>query len=104
MNTIEQYYFSLLKVIENVWHDEHRLSDILIQCCFMFVATEAWYFFTLFLSLFERTVTYSDKFLWQYNYLVGWSNVCINILFLLVVAEVSQSIIVGYTRYKSEYL
>ena len=104
MNTLEQYYFSLLKVIEKVWHEEHILSDIVIQCCFMFISAMTWVFFTYFLTLVEQTVTYSDKFLWQYNYFLGLNNVCINVLFLLVVAEVSQSIIVGYTKYKSEYL
>lgn len=97
-----EYRDALFDFLDQLWHEEIEAYNITVHSCFLFVSALAFFFFMWLASTLESQgfVTPSEIAVENVNYLIGWSNVFINLLFLLIVIEISQYISVHYQRYR----
>jgi hypothetical protein len=55
-------------------------------------------------SLLQATIIFTEESIRVVMYLMAWSNFFLNILFMLIIIEISQMITVSYWRYRKDNL
>lgn len=105
MNVAEYWFYRITKAIEEIYHTEHTVWDIISQMTFMFGPAMAMFMLPslgLFMEL--NGYTFSEQSMASYRTGLGWFNFLMNTLFFLVIIETSQSLINWYAKYRSENL
>jgi uncharacterized membrane protein len=99
---IDQIY----RAIKPLWETPTESLQIITHLCFLVVSSFAFFFFIQMAILLEATGTIiiTDQAVWNVNYLVGISNLLINIFSILIIFEVSDYIAKAYHRYRRENL
>jgi len=97
-----EYRDALFDFIGQLWDEDIPAYDITVQACFLFVSALGFFFFISLAATMETQgiVVLPDWAVANVNYLIGWSNFFINLLFVLIVIEISQYIAVNYQRYR----
>lgn len=95
----------IFKVLKNAWDSETSWSELTTHTCFIVVASFAFYFFVMLASVFmDEYVVITDDAISKMSTLISWSNLFLNLLFMLIIAEFSQKCISGYYAYKRDNL
>lgn len=95
----------IYKALKPLWETPTDLRQIITHLCYLVVSAFAFYFFMvtiLFLTTYQITIT--DQAVLNVNYLLGISNVLINLLSILIIFEVSDYISRAYHTYRRENL
>lgn len=90
----------VFKRLHQLWNAETSPADIAVHLCFMVVSSYAFYFFTLAGTYMELAgVVFDMDAVGVILALVGWSNFLLNLLFLIILVEITQSIANAYYRH-----
>lgn len=94
------------KILMRAYHTEHSINDIITHICFLVMAAAAFFFMIECFAILDSQdiIFITEKAGWVINYLIGWSNIFLNFLFMLIIIEISQIIANAYWRYKRETL
>ncbi len=91
---------TVFKRLHQLWNAETSPADIAVHLCFMVVSSYAFYFFTLAGTYMELSgVVFDMDAVGVILALVGWSNFLLNLLFLIILVEIAQSIANAYYRH-----
>jgi hypothetical protein len=94
----------IYKTIEQLWNADTLPADIAVHLCFMVVSSFAFFFVDSTIVLLMESVIFTDSSISIANYLIGWSNILLNLLFMLIIINSSQNIAKAYWRYRRDNL
>ena len=104
-NYITLKYDQTVRFITAVYHTKHTVWDIVTQLCFMVAPAFLMVFMPLAGAYFELSgYTFTDEAIRSYSFGLAWINFFLNALFMLVLIEITQSIVGGYMDWTRDNL
>lgn len=97
----EQIY----KFVGELWHEDTQPATLAAHLCFLVVSSFAFFFVPYAGLAFELTGTiFREGSIDVITRLITWSNFFLNLLFLLIIIDISQIISNAYYNYKRDNL
>jgi hypothetical protein len=98
------YHDKLYTLVHHLWHEETRPATVAAHLCFMVVSSFALFLFVQVAGMLEAKYDFSNEMTHLSAYLANWNNFFINLLFLLIIIELSQITSIAYYRWRRENL
>ena len=93
------------KVLEQLWNAETLPTDVVVHLCFMVVSSFAFFFFMLLAAVISKEYVHvTDVAMNSIHVGFMWSNIFLNLLFMLIIAEITQMVISWYNNYTRDNL
>ena len=99
-------YDNLYRIVKQLWNEDTQPSDLASHLCFMVVSSFAFFFFVMMIVFMVSTGTVSltDASTSSINTGIGWSNLFLNLMSILVIIETSQMISSAYWKWRRDNL
>jgi hypothetical protein len=97
-------YDNLYIIIQHLWHEETTPATVAAHLCFMVVSSFAFFLFVMFASMSIGNSNPISNWFDVVNALYKASNFFLNLLFLLIIIELSQMISIAYYNWKRDNL
>lgn len=99
-------YDNIYRIVKQLWNEDTQPSDLASHICFMVVSSFAFFFFVMMIvsMISNGTISITDAGTSSINAGIGWSNLFLNLLSILVIIETSQMIANAYWKWRRDNL